>query len=286
MTSQSSNCRDRRTRQPGRASQANRVREGAKIALKVAPEVTDRYHSRLAKRARAPRGQPSAGRLCASRGVAQPGRALLSGGRSRKFESCHPDQQINDLANSPVVCTENIWKTAPRNRRGFSFLGHSTFPYATVGGPRWRAAIKAQPALVGCRNDRLLRRHAFEVLVPVDKLPPFPQSALLFPTIRQTAMGRILIRLFGLALVSAVLRVQAATADYAISFIPPSPIAGQPVVARLTDDVRTLCSNEQGFVTREHTNITLNIYLNDTSFSPQDLVEYSDFPQGTLGAGT
>ena len=26
------------------------------------------------------------------RGVAQPGRALLSGGRSRRFESCHPDQ--------------------------------------------------------------------------------------------------------------------------------------------------------------------------------------------------
>jgi hypothetical protein len=131
-----------------------------------------------------------------------------------------------------------------------------------------------------------LRRHAFEVLVPVDKLRPFPQSALLFLTIRQTAMARILTRLFGLALVSAVLRVQAATAEYAISFIPPSPIAGQPVVARLTDDVRTLCSNEQGYVTREQTNITLNIYLNDTSCPPQDVVGFRDFPLGTLDAGT
>lgn len=26
------------------------------------------------------------------RGVAQPGRALPSGGRGRKFKSCHPDQ--------------------------------------------------------------------------------------------------------------------------------------------------------------------------------------------------
>src|SRR6185312_3114496 len=31
------------------------------------------------------------------RGVAQPGRALLSGGRSRRFESSHPDHSINDL---------------------------------------------------------------------------------------------------------------------------------------------------------------------------------------------
>ncbi len=35
------------------------------------------------------------------RSVAQPGRALRSGRRGRRFESCHSDQEINDLAKSP-----------------------------------------------------------------------------------------------------------------------------------------------------------------------------------------
>jgi hypothetical protein len=34
-----------------------------------------------------------------ARGVAQPGRALPSGGRGRKFESSHPDQ-LNQIVNS------------------------------------------------------------------------------------------------------------------------------------------------------------------------------------------
>jgi hypothetical protein len=35
-----------------------------------------------------------------SRGVAQPGRALRSGRRSRRFKSCLPDQQINELPDA------------------------------------------------------------------------------------------------------------------------------------------------------------------------------------------
>jgi hypothetical protein len=50
-------------------------------------------------------GEPSESR----RGVAQPGRALLSGGRSRRFESSHPDQlapvqraAANQAADAPI----------------------------------------------------------------------------------------------------------------------------------------------------------------------------------------
>ena len=99
-------------------------------------------------------------------------------------------------------------------------------------------------------------------------------------------MHRTLIRLFGLTLVSAVLHVQAATAQYDISFIPPFPLSDQPVVARLTDDVRTMCSGEPAIVTREPSTITLSIRLNDTSCPPQDVVESRDFALGVFGAGT
>ena len=37
------------------------------------------------------------------RGVAQPGRALPSGGRSRKFESCHPDQYFQSVTTDPPM---------------------------------------------------------------------------------------------------------------------------------------------------------------------------------------
>jgi hypothetical protein len=99
-------------------------------------------------------------------------------------------------------------------------------------------------------------------------------------------MATKLIRLFGLALVSAVLRVQAATAEYAISFIPPSPIAGQPVFARLIDDARTLCSIDPAVVAREQSTITLSIRLDDISCPPHNVVEYRDIALGVLSAGT
>jgi hypothetical protein len=40
-------------------------------------------------------GKPPLLKVLPHRGVAQPGRALPSGGRSRRFKSCHPDQIVN-----------------------------------------------------------------------------------------------------------------------------------------------------------------------------------------------
>ena len=53
------------------------------------------------------------------RDVAQPGSALRSGRRGRKFESCHPDSARSYLGNG-----------------GLFFFGYSLIPRATSGGAR------------------------------------------------------------------------------------------------------------------------------------------------------
>ena len=59
-----------------------------------------RQHDWLRLKLRAPRA--SRGRSDPHRGVAQPGRALPSGGRGRRFESSHPDQSFQLVkANLP-----------------------------------------------------------------------------------------------------------------------------------------------------------------------------------------
>jgi hypothetical protein len=81
-----------------------------------------------------------------SRGVAQPGRALPSGGRSRKFESCHPDQSlpVRSCGYKPDGSQHRPSKTPAASGR-FAFRGfpHGNAPQDTAT-LQWRKPLLRQ----------------------------------------------------------------------------------------------------------------------------------------------
>ena len=69
------------------------------------------------------------------RSVAQPGRALSSGGRGRRFESCHSDQQTREkkrVSRAPNPAFEPVTVFVPKNSPGFSGRVRLAFSPAAI----------------------------------------------------------------------------------------------------------------------------------------------------------
>jgi hypothetical protein len=93
-------------------------------------------------------------------------------------------------------------------------------------------------------------------------------------------MEKTLIGLLGLLAVAPTIW---AADNYSISFLPPTPLAGQAVVAHVASNVGKICSIDPGSILRSGSTITLSVKFDD--FCLPEAVTYRDFALGPLAAG-
>ena len=124
-------------------SLAARVSQGALACSAVEPLGGLQYTARPAFPAASSFPGSADPAISGSRGVAQPGRALRSGRRCRRFKSCHPDHLINNL--HATVGPETALVAVLRSNRTFKSDHRRCLRFRREADSRICNALAARP---------------------------------------------------------------------------------------------------------------------------------------------